>query len=1041
MATIDNLQLDIQVNDNASAKLSQLAEALSALKNSVTGAKLNGIANGISAIVTSVKGISSNDIHKIERLSRALERINGTSVAGLSAIGRSLNTVTQQQQPETTGTTENAPTAESATKTASAMDRVRTSIHNATLRLRVFRNHLAEISRFMGRTALQTIGRGFTRIGNAFARITQPFRNLIRSIGRIALYRLLRSIIKAITQGIKEGVENLARFSKLMNELDSNKANRVMSLYASNFLYLKNTLATAVIPILKTLEPIIDAVINRMISLINIIAQLFSAISGSSTYTKAKYFYIDYAESLDKASGSAGKLNKQLAKFDELNNLTTSQGSGSGYSDDDIRNMFEDPVPIAEWIQKLREFIEEGDWYSVGQTISLHLRDALREIDWNDIGDKAAQKGKGLAGFFNGLIRPDTSYEIGKALIGVINAGFRYFNAFASTMDWKNVGTSFAEFLNGIIQNAKPEELSEAINNMVQAFLDFAAGFFTNFDWKTALKNMFNVLSGLSPEAYALLVGVFLLRVFTAAGTTAGLNYGQSLAAAIVAGIGGYLIGNGLGQIWAAIIGDDDLLEEYQGLNPFTSGKTGETTYSFFEEEIFQPWSDYTLTGTIRNIKKNESERSIKQYKALNVELDKATAKLKAFYQQEKLGGNQMKKDVDEFLNKGIVPTYWSAELETAMREYKNYYDSFQSITYDDNLLAHLTTVWGMDFFKANGIDVSKNVEGIEEVDKALGDLAETLNGLSKDFSNLKHGGKETFGTLVKEAFGLQTSVARDIDNIISDIQRGNVNVESMGAAFGEIAKAVTTTDLQSILPFFKDSRWKSFYNIIKNNLSYEQFLAIGSNMGNGMSKSFANAMETIQKAYNAIKEQISKDPLHIDFKAIIDIVQTTYQQVVTDLTPKYTTENKTGMPSVVEEALNAGKTPTSTGQGAKVGKKLPTVPSYIPSNQASAWLEEWKRKNPADYYYAKGGFPSVGSLFVAGEAGAELVGNFNGRTGVANTDQIQGAMYAATYDAMSKALAENNTSIVLEGDADALFRVIQKKSQDFYTRTGRYAM
>lgn len=38
---------------------------------------------------------------------------------------------------------------------------------------------------------------------------------------------------------------------------------------------------------------------------------------------------------------------------------------------------------------------------------------------------------------------------------------------------------------------------------------------------------------------------------------------------------------------------------------------------------------------------------------------------------------------------------------------------------------------------------------------------------------------------------------------------------------------------------------------------------------------------------------------------------------------------------------------------------------------------------------YADGGFPTEGQLFIAREAGAEMVGSMNGRTAVANNDQI----------------------------------------------------
>lgn len=52
---------------------------------------------------------------------------------------------------------------------------------------------------------------------------------------------------------------------------------------------------------------------------------------------------------------------------------------------------------------------------------------------------------------------------------------------------------------------------------------------------------------------------------------------------------------------------------------------------------------------------------------------------------------------------------------------------------------------------------------------------------------------------------------------------------------------------------------------------------------------------------------------------------------------------------------------------------------------------------------YANGGIPSHGSMFVAGEAGAEIVGHINGRTEVLNQSQIASAIYSAVYSAMSQ--------------------------------------
>ncbi len=52
---------------------------------------------------------------------------------------------------------------------------------------------------------------------------------------------------------------------------------------------------------------------------------------------------------------------------------------------------------------------------------------------------------------------------------------------------------------------------------------------------------------------------------------------------------------------------------------------------------------------------------------------------------------------------------------------------------------------------------------------------------------------------------------------------------------------------------------------------------------------------------------------------------------------------------------------------------------------------------------YANGGTPSHGTMFVAGEAGAEIVGHINGKTEVLNQSQIASAIYSAVYSAMSQ--------------------------------------
>ena len=61
--------------------------------------------------------------------------------------------------------------------------------------------------------------------------------------------------------------------------------------------------------------------------------------------------------------------------------------------------------------------------------------------------------------------------------------------------------------------------------------------------------------------------------------------------------------------------------------------------------------------------------------------------------------------------------------------------------------------------------------------------------------------------------------------------------------------------------------------------------------------------------------------------------------------------------------------------------------------------------------WYANGGFPDVGQMFIAREAGPELVGSINGRTAVANNDQIVAAVSQGVYSAVMAAMGNNNSS------------------------------
>lgn len=90
----------------------------------------------------------------------------------------------------------------------------------------------------------------------------------------------------------------------------------------------------------------------------------------------------------------------------------------------------------------------------------------------------------------------------------------------------------------------------------------------------------------------------------------------------------------------------------------------------------------------------------------------------------------------------------------------------------------------------------------------------------------------------------------------------------------------------------------------------------------------------------------------------------------------------------------------------------------------------------------ATGGMVDTGQLFIARENGAELVGNMNGHTTVANNDQIIEGIRKGVADGMRMANASGNQSVtvVLEGDAQGIFKVVQKQAKSYTAKTGSYA-
>ena len=89
--------------------------------------------------------------------------------------------------------------------------------------------------------------------------------------------------------------------------------------------------------------------------------------------------------------------------------------------------------------------------------------------------------------------------------------------------------------------------------------------------------------------------------------------------------------------------------------------------------------------------------------------------------------------------------------------------------------------------------------------------------------------------------------------------------------------------------------------------------------------------------------------------------------------------------------------------------------------------------------WYAKGGFPTEGEMFVAREAGPEMVGSIGGRTAVANNDQIVESVSRGVYQAVVAAMGSSRGDQVVEAKVNdkVLFEVVVSRARQETIRTG----
>jgi hypothetical protein len=184
--------------------------------------------------------------------------------------------------------------------------------------------------------------------------ISDMAKRIKQTVVSFAIFSAVMKVSQTISKAFTEGIQNMAKYSS--------EFNGKMSEMASASATLKNSIGALTAPIISALTPAIVTLCTWLTNAINATNRFIAAISGKSTWTKAKKQQVDYAASLDKTAGAAKKAAGALAAFDDLNVLQKNDsGSGSGGTSGASGSGYEE-VPLTEkdfeWVKNVKKIFE-----------------------------------------------------------------------------------------------------------------------------------------------------------------------------------------------------------------------------------------------------------------------------------------------------------------------------------------------------------------------------------------------------------------------------------------------------------------------------------------------------------------------------------------------------------------------------------------------------------------------------------------------------------------------------------------------------------
>lgn len=516
-----------QIEGKDTSTLKELGEALrntgdgvSKLNKTIQAMDVSKFKDNMHGIAESIKEL---DLERLSKLSDATQGLRGLGALnnvkqGTGATGNALNNTQNVSTPQL-DTSKNA-------YTGNVLESFTQSLKNGASKIQsiysgILSNGKSFTDKFKrlfdslkGNTALSKFG-GLIKglAGNSFGKFGEralwlggKLGFLANQFARVAMYRFIRTVIKEITQAMVTGVNNVYAYSTAIG----GSLAPAMDSIATSGLYASNALGAMASPILESLAPAIDFLIDKFVALINVINQFFAFIGGHATWTKAIKQQTKFNNELGKGGGAAKQAKKELdlylASFDELhvmndpNKHNGGRGGGAGGTLDPS-SMFEQAEfdgPIADFASRIKALFESKDWKGLGTFIGESVNQGINAIDWKGMGRTV---GKGIDAVFT------VSYN------------------FMKTVRWDTIGSKVGDFLNEAMYQIDWDQVGRTIAQGFLLIPQMILGLITTLDWSAIVANIASAVTGFLNE----ISDVLDSYDWSAIGNQLGTEFGEML--------------------------------------------------------------------------------------------------------------------------------------------------------------------------------------------------------------------------------------------------------------------------------------------------------------------------------------------------------------------------------------------------------------------------------------------------------------------------------------------------------------------------------